>query len=149
MTRCLMRAAVLLPAVVMILTGGAVQPVEAGQATSLSSRATAARPVALDAGGPIAAAASREAARLALRAGDVANGEHQEAHRGWIARHPVLFSSAVGAAVGAAWGLAISDAACPAPSKACSTRGEAVPFLAILGAGAGALTGVVIDHARK
>jgi len=50
---------------------------------------------------------------------------------------------------GAAWGLSFSDADRPASGPACNTRGEAVPLLANLGAGIGALTRVVIDRVCK
>ena len=97
----------------------------------------------LDLDGPLASAALRQASRLAAQHGPGVPLAERGPRHGWIHRHPVWFSTLLGAAAGEAW--AVADAATADPHY----WGEAVVMGGLLGAGVGALVGVIWDGVRK
>ena len=97
----------------------------------------------LDAPGPLTAAAFREASCLAAQDRPPTPRAEGAPRHGWVHRHPVWFSALVGAAAGEVWALA--DAANNDPHY----WGEAVVMGGLLGAGVGALVGVIWDGIRK
>lgn len=98
-------------------------------------------------GGPLARAACREASRLAGDAsGSTIPPQRKATRRGWIARHPILSSTLIGASAGTILGYAEARSS---SKEGPPNTGEGMVLLGLLGAGVGAVTGVVIDAAVK
>jgi len=103
--------------------------------------------------GLFAAAPSSEAVRFARVAARTATTQAQPGKGpGWFRRHTVLSCMWVGAAAGATWAyLGIrTDTSKPGDPMhpGASTNAVAIPFGFLLGAGAGALVGVVVVLSR-
>lgn len=81
-----------------------------------------------------------------LQSASALSAERQQpaAERSWPGRHPVLF----GALVGLASGLAIEAAVIPGASGG-EPHGVYIPMFGGVGAGIGALTGLIVSEARK
>ena len=95
---------------------------------------------------PLSDALAREAAKVASSAMPTAS---QASSGSWMSRHPVGFGALAGAGVGLVSGLVAASGDCnPNVDTGCSTEGGAVIIQPLLGAGVGALVGLIVKLVR-